>query len=130
MSAKMTLVARAIVVALCMTLLPRSAALSQQLRPDVFGEIKHDVSPPLRDIKPAPPVPGPPRLMHPHATHPPKIVPAQPDPVLQRSHGPLVSATAGLNFDGVDDESQAAVSGFLIAPPDTNGAVGASQFVQ
>jgi len=132
MSAKMTFVARTIFVALCITLLPRSAALTQpvQTNPDVLGEIKHDLSPPLRDIKPAPPVPGPPRLMHPHATHPPKIAPAQRDPVLQRSRGPLVSATVGLNFDGIDDVSQASVSGFLVTPPDTNGAVGASQFVQ
>ena len=36
----------------------------------------------------------------------------------------------GLNFDGIDDASQAAKSGVLYAPPDTNGAVGATEFVQ
>ncbi len=40
---------------------------------------------------------------------------------------PLVSATAGLNFNGVGSNTGYSVSG---APPDTNGAVGATQYVQ
>jgi hypothetical protein len=38
--------------------------------------------------------------------------------------------SSGLNFDGIDDASQAVQSGVLYAPPDTNGAIGATEFVQ
>ncbi|WP_162180413.1 hypothetical protein [Methylocapsa aurea] len=63
--------------------------------------------------------------------HPPKITtPAQPDPALQTSRGPLISVTPGLNFDGIDEAAQQGASGLLAIPPDTNGAVGATQFVQ
>ena len=52
----------------------------------------------------------------------PAVVPGQTDPVVQRTPGPLVNATIGLNFDG-----QASTG---VAPPDTNGAAGAIQYVQ
>ena len=53
---KITCVAMTIFVAICLTLLSRSAALCQpvQIHPDVYQALKHDLSPPLRDIKPAP----------------------------------------------------------------------------
>jgi hypothetical protein len=41
-----------------------------------------------------------------------------------------VGITTLVNFDGVDDTAQASQSGFLVVPPDTNGTVGATQFVQ
>ena len=43
-------------------------ALSQQVSvsPNVFSEVNHDVSRPLRDIAPVPPEAGPPREMHRH----------------------------------------------------------------
>lgn len=124
--------AKIVFAALCLTLLSRSAALCQpvQVHPDVFRALKHDVSPPLRDIKPAPPVSGPPRVNQRLWPHPPKIVPAQRDPALQTSRGAPVSATPGLNFDGIDEAAQQIASGLLAVPPDTNGAVGATQFVQ
>jgi hypothetical protein len=52
----------------------------------------------------------------------------QPDPVLQTSAGPLVATTGGLNIAGVGNGDY----GFApnAAPPDTNGAVGATQYVQ
>jgi hypothetical protein len=48
--------------------------------------------------------------------------------VLQTSAGPLVTTTAGLNFDGIGQGTY----GYTVnsAPPDTNGAVGATQFMQ
>jgi hypothetical protein len=115
-----------------MALLSRSAALCQpvQFHPDVFRALKHDVSPPLRDIKPAPPVPGPPRVMQRLWARPPKITPAQRDTVLQTSQGPRVSATAGPNFEGINEVSQQIASGLLAVPPDTNSAVGETQIVQ
>jgi hypothetical protein len=60
---------------------------------------------------------------------PPETKSPQPDPVLQTSVGPLVSTTAGLNILGVG----VGITPSYIdccAPPDTNGAVGATQFVQ
>jgi hypothetical protein len=115
-----------------MALLSRSATLCQpvQVHPDVFRAVKHDVSPPLRDIKPAPPVPGPPRVMQRLWARPPKITPAQRDTVLQTSQGPRVSATAGPNFEGINEVSQQIASGLLAVPPDTNAAVGETQIVQ
>jgi len=51
-----------------------------------------------------------------------------PDTAVQTSTGPLVGTTAGLNFAGVGNGDY----GFApnAAPPDTNGAVGATQYVQ
>jgi hypothetical protein len=53
---------------------------------------------------------------------------AQADPALQQSNLPFVSATLGLNFEGIGNGQ----FGFIpnAAPPDTNGAVGATQYVQ
>jgi hypothetical protein len=61
---------------------------------------------------------------------PPKIAPYQPDPALQTSRGPQISVVPGLNFDGINEKAQQAASGLLAVPPDTNEAVGATQFVQ
>jgi hypothetical protein len=48
--------------------------------------------------------------------------------VLQTSVGPLVATRGGLNFDGIGQGAY----GYTVssAPPDTNGAVGATQFMQ
>jgi hypothetical protein len=121
-----------IFAALCLTLLSRSAVLSQtvQTHPDVSRALKHDVSPPLRDIKPVPSVPGPPRVNQRLWPHPPKITPYQRDLALQTSRGPLISVTSGLNFDGINEAAQQIASRLLAIPPDTNGAVGGTQFVQ
>ena len=63
--------------------------------------------------------------------HPLPLGPAgqiQPDAVLQTSVGPTVATTLGLNFAGVGDGDYGFVPN--AAPPDTNGAVGATQYVQ
>ena len=54
----------------------------------------------------------------------------QADGALQTSVGPLVSTTGGLNFDGIGDTSTTSSNPCNCAPPDTNGAVGATQYVQ
>ena len=56
--------------------------------------------------------------------------PVQPDPIAQTTTGPLVSTTNGLNFDGIGDTSNTPANPCNCAPPDTNGAVGATQYVQ
>jgi hypothetical protein len=96
-------------------------------QPEVIYELHHDVSPPLRDIVPSPRSEAK-RVIPLRLLHSPQLVPAQPDPVLQASAGPLVGTTAGLNFAGVGDGDYGFVPN--AAPPDTNGAVGATQFVQ
>jgi hypothetical protein len=54
-----------------------------------------------------------------------------PDPVVQSSApGPKVGTTAGLSFNGVGDTSNTPANPCNCAPSDTNGAVGATQFVQ
>ena len=96
--------------------------------PIIRQEIKHDVSLPLRDIA----RPPQPRLTR--EAEPVRRLPVQAakfgeqDSVVQAIPGPLVGTTAGLNFAGVGNGDY----GFTpdAAPPDTNGAVGATQFVQ
>jgi hypothetical protein len=77
----------------------------------------------------------------PHPQGPPRVIPLRAvphvpfqapvvDPVLQTIAGPLVSTSELSNFEGVSDGAQAAQSGYLVAPPDTNGAVGDTQYVQ
>ncbi len=102
-----------------------------QTRPDVIRDAKHDVSPPLRSLAAATfrtgggeqqaPVPRP--------THPP-ITSSQPDPVAQQLIAPLSGVSTVLNFDGQSANDNRNVLGFAFVPPDTNGAVGATQFVQ
>ena len=69
-------------------------------------------------------------IEHERPTRPLPIAPStgEPDPVVQASTGPLAGTTNGLNFAGVGNGDY----GFRpnAAPPDTNGAVGATQYVQ
>jgi len=96
-------------------------------RPEVSSAVHHDVSPPLRGMAPASPTAHrlterPLRLIGTNAS-------VQPDGALQASTtGPAVGTTAALNFAGVGNGDY----GFApnAAPPDTNGAVGATQYVQ
>ncbi len=94
---------------------------------DVSKAVHYDTSAPLRTIIPASVKPGRkvrdlPLLVHPAPTN---LV----DPVLQASVlGPAVATTAGLNFAGLGYGNY----GFTViaAPPDTEGTVGATQYVQ
>ena len=111
---------------LCLLFLPGQARSQNQ--PEVFTETKHDVSPALRDIPQIAPSVGPKHEKPLRMTHGPGEFAPQPDPVLQSFAGALVSTTAGLNFQGVG----VGLSNFsdCCAPPDTNGAAGATQYVQ
>jgi hypothetical protein len=116
-------------LALVVTLLSALPAAGQQTHASTqhLRFVHHDVSPRLRDMP----------LIPPRAER--RIIPrrlifrgqpsGQADPVVQSSTiSPLVSTTSGLNFDGVGQGAY----GFTVhaAPPDTNGSVGATQFVQ
>jgi len=95
--------------------------------PEVTPAVHSDVSPPLGSI------PSKPHSYYlvdkPHRMIPsgPATAPA-PDGALQTTTGPTIASTTGLNFAGVGNGDY----GFTpnAAPPDTNGAVGATQYVQ
>lgn len=95
-------------------------------RPEV-SRADHAVSVPVRDMPVGTEVPG-------HRMHPLRRIPSNApanqvnDPVLQTSVTQNVATTSGLNFAGVGNGDY----GFApdAAPPDTNGAVGATQYVQ
>src|SRR5690349_16164059 len=93
---------------------------------EVSPAVHYDVSPPLWQIPPKPEQPGP-REKH-HHRLPLASGTGAPDPVLQSTAGPLVATTGGLNFPGVGNGDY----GFApnAAPPDTNGVVGDTQYVQ
>ncbi|MBI1741363.1 MAG: hypothetical protein HYR57_10865, partial [Candidatus Koribacter versatilis] len=99
----------------------------------VIREVKHDVSPPLAELMrmtPAQPNPFSPIILNVLSTGPDRPAPFSPvpDAALQEQNLPLVSATLGLNFEGLGLGQY----GFVLqaAPPDTNGTVGATQYVQ
>ena len=94
---------------------------------EVTSEVHHDVSPPLRLlVKLAPPVRhGAPRVVP--LRQIPQLFsynPDQLDSVLQKTSGPLVGTVDGLNFAGVGQGDYGFTD--FYAPPDTNGAVGAT----
>jgi hypothetical protein len=99
----------------------------------VIREEKHDVSAPLADLDRATPAQAhrfTPRMLKILPTSPPLNEPeyAVADVALQVKSLPPVAANLGLNMDGLGQGQY----GFLLefSPPDTNGAVGATQYVQ
>jgi hypothetical protein len=111
----------------CSVLMAPLSLWAQAGAVEVSAAVHHDVSPPLWSIQSQAP-----RLQpREKPVHPLPLGPAgqlQPDPVLQSTPSFAVSTTAGLNFAGVGNGDY----GFSpnAAPPDTNGAVGATQYVQ
>jgi hypothetical protein len=106
-----------------------NAASGNQPQLEVSPAVHSDVSPPLRGMSST--SPG----AESHREKPLKTIPGitssntQPDPALQASPGgPAVATGAILNFPGVGNGDY----GFSpnAAPLDTNGAVGATQYVQ
>ncbi len=121
-----TVAKRTLLVVVAACILGLFSGMSQAQVPEI-SEAQHALSAPLRGMSdvvkprrfriiPVRPIPsgGP--------------ISEAPDGALQTSAGPLVAATYGLNFAGVGDGDY----GFSpdAAPPDTNGAVGSSQYVQ
>jgi hypothetical protein len=101
-----------------------------QARMTVRHEVHHDVSLPLSEmIKSAPKLPASRHEAEPvrQIPLPPGLTTLREDPVLQRTVGPPTPAV-GISFEGLGNGQH----GFTpdAAPPDTNGAVGATQYVQ
>jgi hypothetical protein len=108
---------------------PAAGAAENAPRVSVLREVHHDVSPRLRDMKPVPPPVGE------HEEEPVRPLPVHLPPKGQRGDGALQREVPGklntvdlLNFAGVGTGDY----GFQPpgAPPDTNGAVGATQYLQ
>ena len=105
--------------------------LAQSGPTTVRRDLHHDVSPPLRDlIKNAPP----PSLAR-REVEPMRLIPLPPglsqlaeDPIRQTSIAPITTPVVTSSFEGLG----AGQYGFSVtgAPPDTNGTVGATQYVQ
>lgn len=110
--------------------LPASSALASS--PSVFTAARHDDSPPLgqlsavaRAVVRAPDKEAP----EPRSTGP-SLDSGRADPVASELAGPLTGVTTVMGFDGQSAADNRRVFGFAFVPPDTNGAVGASQYVQ
>jgi hypothetical protein len=110
-------------------LLSASAAWAQKV--DVTPDVKHDTSGSLGSVI-APT--GDFKLEHEKhlGKFPPGPVSNVPDPVVQSSAGAAVGVTSGSNILGVGRSFVGPNGTFSVnaAPPDTNGAIGATQYVQ
>ena len=73
-----------------------------QSQPEVSVDVKHDVSPALRDLPRSPSPSEPKHERRLRLTHGPRELVSQPDPALQSSAGPLVNTAASQNFQGVE----------------------------
>ena len=111
-------------VILTFIFLPGLSAENVQGNPIVIPATRHDVSLPLYQMaKHAPPATKPIEMLEPKRKH--YVSAGSFDPVVQHEFLPNVSTTDLLNFDAMT----ASVSGGAI-PPDTNGSVGSTQFVE
>jgi len=94
--------------------------------PEVSNALQQDVSPPLREMVQEPRSDSFRTKAFRRLSR--QLSQTQTDPVLQGTAGSSAATAAGLNFAGVGNGDY----GFApnAAPPDTNGAVGATQYVQ
>ena len=105
------------------------ASAQDQSQASVVHATAHGLSAPLRDTVPIPPQPGLGHVIP--LRHPFPIQAAAQlarDPALQTSPGPFLRATSAQTFPGVGVGLGSYSD--CCAPPDTNGAAGATQFVQ
>ncbi len=100
--------------------------------PIVSQEVKHDVSPPLTSMPPAP-AQAKPRAEHDQGKLPIFRLPGPlKDPVLQNRVSPLLMPAPLLNILGIGQGFTGPQGAFTVnsAPPDTNGAVGPNHYIQ
>src|SRR4029079_4596662 len=91
----------------------------------VGHSVKNDTSRPLRSIRPIAIRPTPDHEANPNPQVPIKGI-ARPEAARQTRHFPNAMPGTGLNFDGIPFPGVTC----NCAPPDTNGEVGATQYVQ
>jgi len=118
------------IVFLCICLLLAMPLVSQDRAPKMqqFPEVKHASTIPLRDIKVVPPQTTDPEpeenaSARTRETQVPVARNTASSLSIQSAMMAPLSVTPGLNFEGVDSDHTRAT-------PDTNGAVGATQYVQ
>lgn len=127
-------VSAAVVVALAATALSVTAQRVQsEETPTVAYAVRHDLSLPLRDLPGRPITPGASNRQVPIKK--PARLRDRPDsrPTPDGNVAPPTTTLApspSLSFEGTSDDDNAAVLGFRIVPPDTNGDVGRNHYVQ
>ena len=102
-----------------------SSASASSSHVTVGHSVKNDTSRPLRSIRPIAIRPTPDHEANPNPQVPIKGI-ARPEAVRQTRHFPNAMPGTGLNFDGIPFPGVTC----NCAPPDTNGEVGATQYVQ
>jgi hypothetical protein len=118
----------AAVVALLVAMLPAAGAIAvEPPGMEVSAAVRHDVSMPLRGMAPASPT------AHQLTERPLRLIGftgrGQADAAVQAAPaGPAVATASGISFAGVGQGDYGFSDQY--APPDTNGAVGATQYVQ
>jgi hypothetical protein len=124
-----------LIAALPFAMTPAASSLQPASQPEVGLAERHDISPPLRDIPPAVPKPGPDREI-PNRRYDRPRRPPQPggDPLLLSSQtvGPVAQSTPGLirNIVGISADDNQRLVASRHAPADPVGDVGASHYVQ
>lgn len=108
-----------------------------QRQPLVNRSMKNDISPPLHDMLPVPPSPGPEVLEIPIHRLPPRVKPEKgdrgaefSDPVLQNWHGQVLLPAPLQSFEGLSNALNRQIVGAQVVPPDPNGDVGPNHYVQ
>jgi len=117
---------------LALSLLTLSATSAFAAGPDVVKNARHDTSRPLAQMAAGAGVRSqrPDREMaEPRATRA-ALASGRADTVAAPLAGPLGGVSTVIGFDGQSAADNRRVLGFAFVPPDTNGAVGASQYVQ
>lgn len=100
--------------------------------PKVLNNARHDTSLPLTQLAGRGPMPSKQadrEMAEPRATRDP-LSSGRADAVAAPLAAPLTGVSTVIGFDGQSAADNRRVFGFAFVPPDTNGAVGASQYVQ
>lgn len=97
-----------------------------------FTEVKHDLSTPLSQMVSQAPLNAGSQAQQALMPQPTGVTfsSSQTDPVASTLSTSLSGVSTGVNFEGQNDNDTLALLGVKFVPPDTNGAVGATQFVQ
>ena len=114
------------------SLLTLSATSAFAAGPNVFNNARHDTSLPLKQLAGRGPMPSKQtdrEMAEPRATRDP-LSSGHADAVAAPLTAPLQGVSTVIGFDGQSAADNRRVFGFAFVPPDTNGAVGASQYVQ
>ena len=94
--------------------------------------VRHDVSPPLRDLVPILDRSTQNKVKYEPSAEPPAPLPGGADPVVQSAPAAAAAPALGVGFDGVGQGFTGPAGPFTVnsAPPDPNGAAGPNHFVQ